>query len=197
MPASAIQHARWAFFPACLRAKTGEANLRKMPPAKRCNRATSYPRRPWIALKRARALCARAAFALHPAAIACAARRPRSHNWDCSALCIYPLEQLYNWDALVRVEPHSQVPGKRACCSTLDGRTYTSTGRPADGESRTGSRAARQVTRVVTLLRSGRGRAQAARPAWSLSGHKTVPSRGLAPAGKRRSRRRACSAFAS
>ena len=131
------------------------------------------------------------------AAVASAARRPRSHSWDCSALCIYPLEQLHErWEALVRVEPRSQVQA-RACSSNLDGRTHTSTGRPADGESRTGSRAARQVTRVVTLLRSGRGRAQAARPAWSLSGHKTVPSRGLAPTGKRRSRRRACSAFAS
>ena len=48
----------------------------------------------------------------------------------------------------MRVEPRSQVQA-RACSSNLDGRT-TSTGRPADGESRTGSRAARQVTRVVT-----------------------------------------------
>ena len=80
-----------------------------------------------------------------------------------------PLEHLHKrWQALVRVEPRSQVPGKRACSSNLDGRTHTSTGRPADGESRTGSRAARQVTRVVTLLRSGRGRDQAARPAWSV-----------------------------
>ena len=197
MPASAIQHARWAFFPACLRAKTGEANLLKMPPAKRCNRATSYPRRPWIALKRARALCARAAFALHPAAIACAARRPRSHNWDCSALCIYPLEQLYNWDALVRVEPHSQVPGKRACCSTHDGRTYTSTGRPADDVQDSPTRAAPSHARRDAPTFRARSRPSRAARLVGISAHKTVSSRGLAPAGKRRSRRLACIAFAS
>lgn len=57
------------------------------------------------------------------AAVASAARRPRSHSWDCSALCIYPLEQLHErWEALVRVEPRSQVQARElaAAISTAE-----------------------------------------------------------------------------